>query len=77
MKIRLGHEIPVCGDIACEYGTCHEPAVGELRAHNQRERGPWAMCAEHVKPEAHPPDLRKKLVRWHRWRKTPAEGSTS
>ena len=50
----------------CEYGTCREPAAGELRAHNMERRGgiPWAMCAAHVKPEHHPPDLRKKLVRW-------------
>jgi hypothetical protein len=52
----------------CEYGEgrCRKPAAGELRAHRMAARNhiPWAMCAGHLKPEAHPPDLRKALVRW-------------
>jgi hypothetical protein len=51
----------------CEYGgRCGKPAAGELRAHNMTARGhiPWALCATHIKPEYHPPDLRKSLVRW-------------
>jgi hypothetical protein len=53
-------------DRACEYASCRAPAVGELRAHQLLTHGPWAMCEEHIKPEAHPPDLRKALHRWHR-----------
>jgi hypothetical protein len=53
----------------CEYGGwgfCRLPAAGELRAHSMDRRGkiPWAMCAAHVRPEFHPPDLRKRLVKW-------------
>ena len=54
----------------CEYYVrgyrCKEPSAGELRGHHlaAREQLPWGMCAEHVKAEHHPPDLRKKLYRW-------------
>jgi hypothetical protein len=44
---------------------CHEPAVGELRGHsNFGQHPPWPMCTRHIKPEMHPPDLRRKLYRW-------------
>jgi hypothetical protein len=73
MKVKLcGPYVPTCGGATCEYANCHGPGVGELRAHNLREHGPWIMCAEHIKPEAHPPDLRDKLHRWHRWHKPPS-----
>jgi hypothetical protein len=52
----------------CEYGggRCREPSAGELRAHQMgaRKHVPWGMCAEHVKPQHHPPDLHKHLFRW-------------
>ena len=50
----------------CTYAACKAPAAGELRAHlgNRPGREPWPMCKRHVKPEAHPPDLRDKLFRW-------------
>lgn len=54
----------------CEYHVrgrrCREPSAGELRAGNMaaRKQVPWGMCAEHVKPEHHPPDLHDHLYRW-------------
>ena len=50
----------------CEYGVpaCGQPSVGELRAHKARHPLPWGVCAEHVKPEHHPPDLHQHLHRW-------------
>jgi len=54
----------------CEYYVkgfrCKEPSAGEMRAHQMTARNhvPWGMCAEHVKPEHHPPDVRKYLYRW-------------
>jgi len=55
----------------CEYHAggfrCKEPSAGELRAHAMADRNhgiPWGMCAEHVKPQHHPPDLRKHLFAW-------------
>lgn len=47
----------------CTYAECKDPAVGELRAH-LLGHGPWPMCEQHIKPEAHPPDLRGQLVHW-------------
>jgi hypothetical protein len=54
----------------CEYYAgalrCKGPSAGELRAHQMAARNqiPRGMCAEHVKPEHHPPDLHKHLFRW-------------
>lgn len=48
----------------CTYARCRAPAVGELRAHNLLEHGPWPMCALHIRLEAHPRDLHDKLFRW-------------
>ena len=49
----------------CEYaGTCREPSAGELRGHTMNHKLPWGMCAGHVKPEHHPPDLRDRLYGW-------------
>lgn len=50
----------------CEYAFCHAPGAGEARYHALTERNgiPWTMCAEHVKPEHHPPVDRKWLVKW-------------
>jgi hypothetical protein len=46
---------------------CHDGAVGELRGHYYKTyndgRG-WPMCARHLKPEMHPPDLHDKLFHW-------------
>jgi hypothetical protein len=47
----------------CTYAACNDPAVGELRT-LLAGRDLWPMCEAHVKPEAHPPDLRGKLHRW-------------
>ncbi len=47
-----------------DYRPCHEQAVGELRGHTMLSGKPWPMCARHVKPEMHPPDLHGKLFRW-------------
>jgi len=52
--------------VTCTYAGCRKPAVGELRAHIMMRKKPWPMCEEHLKPAAHPPDLRKKLHRWSR-----------
>ena len=54
-------------DEVCTYYAiprCGGKAVGELRAHNLREHGPWPLCETHLQPSAHPPDLRDKLVRY-------------
>jgi hypothetical protein len=57
-------------DERCEYCVrgyrCKEPSAGELRAGQMasRKQVPWGMCAEHVKPEAHPPDLHDHLFAW-------------
>jgi hypothetical protein len=54
----------------CEYYVrfhqCKEPSAGEMRAHQMvaRQQVPWGMCAEHVRPECHPPDLREHLYPW-------------
>lgn len=52
--------------IQCSYGSCKNPAEGELRGHlmYRIDREPWPMCAEHLRPAAHPRDLRDKLVKW-------------
>ncbi len=55
----------------CEYqayragiASCGAPSAGELRAHSMEHRLPWGLCAEHLKPEAHPLDLRSHLYCW-------------
>jgi hypothetical protein len=48
----------------CEYAGCHHPALGELRAHYSGHPLPWSMCADHIRPAAHPSDLRRWLVLW-------------
>jgi hypothetical protein len=47
--------------------ACHANAVGELRGHyyiQQNDGNGWPMCARHIKPEMHPPDLHGKLFHW-------------
>ena len=41
---------------------CRQPAAGVIKA--DRFSVPALMCDEHLRPEAHPPDLRDKLIRW-------------
>ena len=52
----------------CEYyrgaSPCSEPSAGELRLATWGHKLPQGMCAEHVKPEAHPPDLHDHLFAW-------------
>jgi hypothetical protein len=46
---------------------CREEGAGELRSHYYKTHNngiPWTMCAEHMKPEHHPPDLHDKLAKW-------------
>ena len=50
------HTVRVC--------ACGAPSAGELRAHSMEHRLPWGLCAEHLKPEHHPLDLRPHLHRW-------------
>ena len=57
-------QVKPAADRECTYARCKGPAVGELRAHNLREHGPWPMCEQHIRPEAHPRDLRDRLFRW-------------
>ena len=56
--------------VTCAYAGCRgKPAVGELRAHLmwRPNKQPWPLCEDHIKAEAHPPDLRKHLHRWRRF----------
>lgn len=55
-------------DERCEYVAeghrCTGPSAGEMRGHSMMHKLPWGMCAEHVKPEHHPADLRDRLYPW-------------
>ena len=47
----------------CAYVACRQAAAGYMRP------GPditsaALLCEEHLRPEAHPPELRHLLVRW-------------
>lgn len=51
--------VDVQADSSCEYLYCQETeTVGHLLYYGREHR----MCAEHMKPEAHPQDLHKKLA---------------
>jgi hypothetical protein len=43
---------------------CREKSVGKLLGHfylQQNGGHGWPLCARHIKPEMHPPDLHDKL----------------
>ncbi len=51
------------GGKRCAYVGCRKPAAGYMRA-DEYVGAAALLCDEHVRPEAHPADLRHLLVRW-------------